>query len=75
MSNKDQILKFSLEIESIAQTKMISYMDAIVLYCENTGFEIEIAAKLISGALKAKIKTEAENLNFLPKSKTNRLPI
>jgi hypothetical protein len=54
---------------------MISYMDAIVLYCENTGFEIEIAAKLISGALKAKIKTEAENLNFLPKSKTNRLPI
>ncbi|NDB59303.1 hypothetical protein EB001_12770 [bacterium] len=68
MSSKDQILKFSLEIESIAQTKMISYMDAIVLYCE-------IAAKLISGALKAKIKTEAENLNFLPKSKTNRLPI
>ena len=75
MSSKDQILKFSLEIESIAQTKMISYMDAIVLYCENTGFEIEIAAKLISGALKAKIKTEAENLNFLSKSKTNKLPI
>ena len=75
MSSKDQILKFSLEIESIAKTKMISYMDAIVLYCENTGFEIEIAAKLISGALKAKIKTEAENLNFLSKSKTNKLPI
>ena len=75
MSSKDQILKFSLEIESIAQIKMISYMDAIVLYCENTGFEIEIAAKLISGALKAKIKTEAENLNFLHKSKTNKLPI
>jgi len=50
-------------------------MDAVVLYCEETGFEVEIAAKLISGALKSKIKLEAESLNFLPKSNTAKLPI
>jgi 23S rRNA C2498 (ribose-2'-O)-methylase RlmM len=50
-------------------------MDAIILYCERTGFELEIAAKLISGALKSKIKMEAEELNFLPKSNTAKLPL
>lgn len=50
-------------------------MDAVVWYCEETGFEIEIAAKLISGALKSKIKIEAEDLNYLPKSNTIKLPL
>ena len=51
------------------------YMDAIIQYCSDTGLEIEIAAKLISGALKSKIKVEAEDLNFLPKSNTTKLPL
>jgi hypothetical protein len=50
-------------------------MDAIILYCEETGFEVELAAKLISGVLKSKIKIEAESLHFLPKSNTAKLPI
>jgi hypothetical protein len=75
MANKDEIHTFSLSIESLVKEKSIPYMDAIILYCEKTGLEIEIASKLISGALKAKIKIEAEELNFLPKSKTTKLPI
>jgi hypothetical protein len=75
MVNKEEIANFSLTIERFAQEKQTSYMDAIVLYCEKTGLEVEIAAKLISNALKSKIKTEAENLHFIPKSKTRKLPI
>ena len=75
MATKDEITTFSLTIESIAYEKNTSYMDAILLYCEQTGFEIEMAAKLISGALKSKIKMEAEELHFLPKSNTAKLPI
>jgi Phage late-transcription coactivator len=75
MATREEITQFSLEIEKIAVEKNVSYMDAIVLYCEQTGFEIELAAKLISNALKAKIRLEAEKLNFLPKSNTGKLPL
>jgi len=75
MATKDEITTFSLTIESIAYEKNTSYMDAILLHCEETGFEVELAAKLISGALKSKIKMEAEELHYLPKSNTAKLPI
>lgn len=75
MPNKDEIATFSLNIESMVRDKSIPYMDAIILYCQETGLEVELAAKLISGALKSKIKIEAEELHFLPKSNTHKLPI
>jgi len=75
MANKEEITTFSLTIEKLARDKNTSYMDAIILYCEQTGFEVEVAAKLISGTLKSKIKMEAEELNFLPKSNTTKLPL
>jgi Phage late-transcription coactivator len=75
ISKQEEITTFSLDIEKLVKTKKVSYMDAILLYCEQTGVEIEVAAKLISGALKAKIKVEAEELNFLPKTNTNKLPV
>lgn len=75
MANREEITKFSFEIEKIAAENNLSYIDAIVLHCEKTGFEIELSSKLISNTLKAKIKTEAESLNYLPKSKTLKLPL
>lgn len=75
MTTREEISDFSFRIEQIVQEKNMSYMDAVVWYCEETGFEIEIAAKLISGALKSKIKIEAEDLNYLPKSNTIKLPL
>jgi hypothetical protein len=62
-------------LKNLAVEKNTSYMDAIILHCEQTGFELEVAAKLISSALKSKIKMEAEELHFLPKSNTSRLPL
>jgi hypothetical protein len=71
----DDINKFSMEIENLVYMKDISYIDAIIIYCEKTGFEIETAAKLVSGVLKSKIKLEAEELHFLKKSNTSQLPL
>jgi hypothetical protein len=75
MATREEITQFSLEIEKIAVEKSLSYMDAVLFYCEQTGFEVELAAKLVSAALKCKIKSEAEELNFLPKSNVNKLPL
>ena len=65
--------KFSVIIEKLVCDKRISYMDAIVHYCENNELEIESAAKLINSIIKSKIEAEAQELNFLPK--TSKLPL
>jgi Phage late-transcription coactivator len=74
MPTKDEITTFSLAIETLAKNKDVPYMDAVIMYCSEIGLEVEVAAKLISGALKSKIKIEAEDLHFLPKSNTVKLP-
>ena len=71
----DEINNFSMAIEELVYMKDIPYIDAVVEYCDKTGFEIETAAKLVSGVLKAKIQMEAEDLHFLAKSNTSKLPI
>ena len=75
MPTKDEMTTFSLTIETLVSKKNIPYMDAIIMYCEESGLEVEIGAKMISGALKSKIKVEAEELHFLPKSNTAKLPV
>ena len=55
--------------------KDIPYIDAICMYCEENGFEVEVAAKLVSGVLKAKVQIEAEELHYLKKSNTSQLPL
>lgn len=75
MPTKDEMNAFSMSIETLARDKDMSVMDAIIEHCANSGLEIEVAAKLISTSLKAKIKLEAEELHFLPKSNTAKLPV
>lgn len=67
--------EFPAEIEKIVKEKQIEYMEAVILWCENNGLEIEFAGELIrrNAVLKSKIQFEAENLNFMKKSA--RLPI
>jgi len=65
--------KFSIMIEETVRDKGISYMDAIVWWCENNEVEVEAAAKLCNIVIREKIRYEAEELNFL--EKPARLPI
>jgi hypothetical protein len=60
-------------IKQLSIDKRIGLMDAICHHCKETGLEIEVAATLISSALKAEIKEEAQDLNLL--KKTSKLPI
>ena len=65
--------KFSVIIETIVCDKNISYMDAIVYYCDKYDLELESAGKMINAIIKSKIETEARSLNFLPK--VSKLPL
>ena len=74
MPTKEECRVFSAIIEELVQNNRdITYIDAIVEHCKDTGFEVEMAATLLTASLKAKITEEAESLNLI--KKTNRLPI
>ena len=59
-------------IDNIVVKHKISYMDAVIYYCEKNNVEIEVLAKIIKSndMLRSKIQLEAESLNYLPKSNT-----
>ena len=65
--------KFALKIEQIVAQGGISYMDAVLDYCEKHQMEPDAIAPLISKPLKEKIEADARELNYLPKVAT--LPI
>ena len=66
---------FQREVEQLAFEKRIDFMDAVLLYCEKTGMEVEAAGSLIKSSekMKARVQDEAEALNYFPK--TAKLPI
>ena len=67
-------VKFYHQIEMIKRDKPdMSYMDAVVYYCEENEIEIESVGKFISKTLKEKIEWEARDLNYLPK--VGKLPL
>jgi hypothetical protein len=68
--------EFSLIIEKVVKDKRpITYMDAIIWYCEENNIEIETTSRLISKSLKEKIQVEAMNANMLKMEKGGKLPI
>ena len=73
--NAEDINNFSMAIEEMVYMKDIPYIDAICMYCDENGFEVEVAAKLVSGVLKSKVQLEAEDLHYLKKSNTSQLPL
>ena len=67
--------KFALLIEELVKTKKMSYIDAILLYCEKNGIDPSDSRKLVNKALKEKLTYEAQNLNLLNIAKVPQLPI
>jgi len=65
--------EFSLKIENLVQSKKtLSYMDAVLFFCEENDIDPSTVANLLSKSIKDKITVEAQNLNYIPK--TGRLP-
>ena len=67
--------EFSLKIENIVKEKSISYMDAVLWYCNENGIDEGKVGNLISKSLKEKIKLEATNLKMLKFPKCGQLPV
>lgn len=65
--------KFSISIEKTVQESGISYMDALLDYCDKYQLEPEMIKPLITKSLKEKVEVDARNLNYLPRVAT--LPI
>ena len=67
--------KFAEEIESMVTKTNMTYIEAIVEFCEEKGIDIESVSKLVSKPLKEKIKYEATELNYLKKTSRGKLPL
>ncbi len=66
--------RFAQEIENLVQINGdMSYIDAIIHFCEMNSIDVESVPKLISKPLKEKIKYEAMELNFLKKTSRAKL--
>lgn len=83
MEDKDKLLedrfmtsaKFSQDVEKLASSSDMNYIDSIIHYCELNSIEIESVSKLISKPLKEKLKYEAQQLNFIKKTTRGRLQL
>jgi len=68
--------EFSLIIEGVVKDKRpITYMDAILWYCEENQIEVESVGRLISKALKEKIQVEASKANLIKVEQAGKLPV
>jgi len=66
-------IKFMAKIEELVQRTKMTYIDAVVHYCEENKLEPETAGSMVGGKLKQHIQEEAEALNLV--QKTSKLPI
>jgi len=64
---------FSENIEKLVQSTKMTYIDAVLHYCEENKLEPESAGKMINGKLLQNIQEEAEDLHLITSSA--KLPI
>ena len=69
--------KFSQEIERLVKCSngLITYIEAVVTYCQANDIELETLSKLISKPLKERLRHEAQRLNYMKASSKGVLPL
>ena len=69
--------KFSQEIERLVKSSngLISYVEAVVTYCQENEIELETVPKLISKPLKERLRHEAQRLIYMKQSSKGVLPL
>ena len=60
-------------IENLVQQTKMTYIDAVMHYCEENKLEPETAGKMIGGKLKQNIQDEAEDLHLI--QRPSNLPL
>lgn len=69
----DEKEKFSKKIHALVKRDNLSYLEAVTEHSEEIGLELDVAAKLITPPIIAKISEEAMKNNLIEKYPT--LPI
>ena len=70
--------KFSAEmIERLVHDSngLITYIEAVVTYCQEKEIELETVPKLLAKPLKERLKYEAQRLNYMKQSSKGVLPL
>ena len=69
--------KFSQEIERLVKCSngLITYIEAVVTYCQENDIELETVSKLIAKPLKERLRHEAQRLNYMKASSKGVLPL
>lgn len=57
--------EFSIYIDEQVTSKSISYMDAVINYCNEKDIEVDSIGPLINQKLREKIQLEAEQANMI----------
>ncbi len=67
--------RFTTAVETLVAKNNMSYIDAMTYVIEERGMDYSNIKRLLSDALKAKLKAEASGLNLIEAEKGNKLPI
>jgi len=67
----------SQEIERLVHESngLITYIEAVVAYCQDKEIELETVPKLLAKPLKERLKCEAQRLNYMKQSSKGVLPL
>lgn len=57
--------EFSIFIDEMVNRTKMSYMDAVIAYCNEIDIDIDSIGPLINQKLREKIQVEAENANLI----------
>jgi hypothetical protein len=60
--------EFSKLVEKNVLDKKMSYMEAVLMVCEDHGIDPEDVRKFVSAPIQEKIEGEAMRLNLIPRS-------
>jgi hypothetical protein len=55
------------KVEHLVKTEHLSYVEALMQICDETGIDPEDIAKQVTGALKDKVAVEAMDRNIIPR--------
>lgn len=69
--------EFIAEVETLHTKLDLTYMEAIVYWCESRNLDVEMVSHIVkkNRVLKSKIKSEAEDLNYIKRKKGGKLPV
>jgi hypothetical protein len=69
--------EFISEIEVLHKSLGLTYMEAIVYWCEARALDVESVSHIVkkNRVMKSRLKTEAEDLNYIKRKKSAKLPL